>query len=228
MKTLKLIAAAGMLLTCATTRAAIPYTPPEFVEAEWTLYGEGFYEPGVFDYFDGEYPEDIPCKMYKSVSDESTIWVEPVVSDEILAEIEAAGQGLPPAGPFILHITNPEKVWVSPIWTMHPLIFCFYQLVPEVMGVQGSASNYGKLDGTKVTFPEGSFVCGSLPSGTPTSNNGGYFAVNLPDLSGISEIASEVDSDAAYYDIFGMKADTPQPGKLYIMKSGGKAKKVIF
>lgn len=229
MKTLKLmVAAAGLLLSAGASRAAIPYTPPEFVASDWTDCGMGSYEAGVFDYFDGEYPGVIPCQMYKNVNDENEIWVEPIVSDEILAEIEAAGQGLQPAGPFIIHVGNPDKVWVTPVWSIHPLIFCFYQLVPEVMGVQGSDQYYGTLNGLKVTFPEKSFVCGTLPSGTPASNIGGNFAVNLPDPSGVTEVETQGDLNAVYYNLYGVKIDRPQSGEIYIMKTGNKAKKVVF
>lgn len=229
MKALKLNAlAAMMLLATGASHAAIPYTPPEFVESEWTVYGVGSYEPGIFDYFSGEYPGDIPCQMYKSVSNDKEIWVEPIITEEIAAAIEAAGSGMYPAGPFILHIDNPEKVWVSPIWSLHPLIFCFYQLVPEVMGVQGSTAYYGKLNDLKVTFPKGSFIVGTLPTGTPTSNNEGDFAINLPDLTGIDMVCDDNNVKPSYYTLSGIKVDEPQKGQLYIMKAGNEVKKVLF
>jgi len=229
MKNLKLMAAAaGLLLAGAASHAAVPYTPPEFVESEWTEYGMGSYEPGVFDYFSGEYPDNIPCKMYKNVDDENEIWVEPVISEELQAELDAQENGLPPAGPFILHIDNPEKVWTTPIWVIHPMIFCFYHAVPEVMGLQGNEVNYAKLEGLKIKFPASCFILTTLPTGTPTSNIAGTFAVNLPDPSGVTEIETEQSTGAIYYDMFGMKVETPQSGKIYIVKTGNKTKKIIF
>ncbi len=229
MKTLKVaVAAAGLLLASAGSHAAVPYTPPEFVESEWTEIGMGSYEPGVFDYFGDEYPEDVPCRMYKNVSDENEIWVEPVISEELQAELDAQEHGLPPAGPFILHIGDPQKVWTSPIWTMHPLIFCFYQLVPEVMGIQGSEIYYATLDGLKVSFPANCFIITTMPTGTPVSNIAGTFAVNLPDPSGVPEVETGGSDKAVYYDMLGMRVETPQSGKIYIVKSGNKTKKIIF
>lgn len=228
MKKLNLLAgAAVMLFTSGAAHAAIPYTPPEFVASDWTDCGIGSYEPGIFDYFGNEYPGTIPCQMYKNVNNQNEIWVEPIISAEIREELEATGEGLQPAGPFILHIDNSEKVWVSPIWSLHPLVFCFYQLVPEVMGVQGSDKYYGTLNDLKVTFPKGSFIVGTLPTGTPTSNNGGNFAINMPNPTGIEAIADESNSEPIYYNISGIKVDRPQSG-LYIVKTGNKVKKVLF
>lgn len=229
MKTLKVaVAATALLLASAGSQAVVPYTPPEFVESEWTEIGMGSYEPGVFDYFGGEYTGNIPCKMYKNVSDENEIWVEPVVSEELQAELDAQETGLPPAGPFILHIGDPKKVWTTPIWTLHPMIFCFYQLVPEIMGIQGSEIYYATKEGLKISFPANCFIITTMPTGTPTSNIAGTFAVNLPDPSGVTEIETEESSETVFYDMYGMKEKTPQPGKVYIMKSGNKTKKIIF
>jgi len=229
MKKLKLMAvAAGMLLAGAASHAAIPYTPPEFVESEWTEYGIGSYEPGVLDYFGGEYQGIVPCQMYKNVKNENEIWVEPVISEELQAELNANENGLPPVGAFILHIDNPEKVWVSPIWTIHPMIFCFYQAVPEVMGLQGAEVNYAKKEGLKITFPASCFILTTLPTGTPASNNNGTFAINLPDPAGVANVEMEQNGEAEYYDMTGMKVDKPQSGKIYIVKSGNKAKKIMF
>lgn len=229
MKILKLIAATAVLSFGAHLHAATPYTPPEFVESEWNLWGVGSYEPGVFDNFSNEYPEPVDCKMYRGVENENKIWVEPYIDESELQGDGEYNDYMPIASSFILDISNPDKVWVTPIWAMHPFIFCYYHIVPEVMGMQGSEKAYATLDANGyITFPAGCFMLTTIPSGSPSSNNGGTFAINLPNETGVSEVAAEENQPAVYFDIFGMKVEKPEAGKIYIEKKGEKSRKVIF
>lgn len=229
MKILKVIAATAVVSIGAQMHAATPYTPPEFIESEWNKWGVGSYEPGVFDNFANEYPGIVECTMYKGVENANKIWVEPYIDENELTGDGEYNDYMPIASSFILDITNPKKVWVTPIWAMHPFIFCYYHVVPEVMGMQGSEKAYATLDENgHISFPAACFMLTTMPSGSPSSNNAGTFAINLPDPSGVSNIASGEDQPAIYFDMFGMMVENPVSGKIYIEKKGEKSRKVIF
>lgn len=204
-----------------SAKAISPYTPPEFNADEWNSLGYGYYTPGIFDYFDNEYPENIACRLYESKENAAVYWVEPINPG---VEIEI---NLEPAGAFIVHAENPDKVWTTPIWTMHPQIFCFYQNVPEVMGMQGSEEYYGKLENKTITFPERSYLLCTMPTGTPTSNNYGTFSIVLDAPEGIETVTVD-DTAPVYFDLRGCLTANPERGRIYIERRGSHARKVVF
>lgn len=221
---------AALLLCGPMAKAIEPYVQPEFNENEWTYVGEGFYTGGVFDWLGTEYLEEIPAFVWVNKADNSVFWIDP---DEDFEKepfwLPEGDDWLQTPAPFILYTANPKKVYTSPIWTMHPVIFCAYQRVKEIQGMTvTSDAYYGTLDENgHITFPELSYDLLTIPTGAPRTNAEGTFAITLPDLSGV-ETLDEDTTPAEYYNLQGVKVANPERGHIYIAKRATKSVKVVF
>ena len=222
--------AAMMLVSVASALALEPYNPPEFIPEDWNYLGEGIYSPGVFDWLGNEYPYDLPAKIWESKAEAQVYWVEPdgTKMKPFEPEYYEGDTWLECTKAFIVYAQNEEQVYTSPIYTMHPAIFCVYHQVPEIMGIMGSSQYYGQKDNLVISFPANSYKMLTVPTGSPTTNTAGSFGVVLPDPSGIETV--EVNNTAAteYYNLQGMKIANPERGNIYILKNGKNSKKVIF
>ena len=225
MKKFYILLVAMMFATWAN--ALNMYEPPIFNEDEWDYMGIGVYSGGVFDYLGTEYLEDLPAKIWKSKANDNVYWVKPDGTNKKPFDLPEGEEWLQTVDAFIIYAQNPQKVYTSPIWTMHPGIFCAYQRVPEIMGIiEGSTLYYGTMDGDYITFPQESYRILTMPDQNKT-NLIGNFAVTLPPYTGINDV--QVDkADAEYYNINGMKVAQPTKGELYIEKRGNKSRKIIF
>ena len=222
--------AAMMLLSFSSLKALDPYTPPEFDPAEWFSVGEGTYCPGVFDCLGNEYPYDLPAKIWESRTTPDVFWVE--VDGDAMEPFEPekyeGDTWFDAPKPFIVYANNPEKVYTSPIWAQHQAIFCFYQQVPEIMGMLGSSDYYGTFKDNIITFPAKSYKWLTNPVAQPTSNNNGNLGLVIPDRTGVDAIEANENTPSEYYNLQGMKVASPERGNLYIVKNGKNSKKVVF
>ena len=229
MKKLYLLAAI-MLLSIKSSLALEPYNPPEFNPEEWTYLGVGEYTPGVFDWLGNEYPYELPAKMWENKETPNVYWVEVDGSamEPFEPEFFEGDTWFEAPHPFIVYANDAEKVYTSPIWAIHPAIFCVYHQVPDIMGVLGSAENYGTKDGDYITFPASCYKMLTVPTGSPTTNTRGTFSVTLPDPAGVEAIESNETAPSEYFNIQGMKVTSPEHGNIYIVKNGKNSKKVVF
>lgn len=88
----------------------------------------------------------------------------------------------------------------------------------------------GTLKDNKITFPKNTLLVSELDyiaGNWRAADSRGKTVIELPDLSGIADIAVDAESaDAVYYNLQGVEVANPENG-LYIRVAGGKVSKVL-
>ncbi len=145
----------------------------------------------------------------------------------------------------VIDATDPEHVWIplqemgfsAGAWGTFS-ISCFNGLMiaSEVFTIEELIEfecEFGKLADGKITFPQNENyrlqpAFSNYLEGTPADGNThDKFLVTLPSSSGIECIAADENAPVEYYNLQGMKVDTPTSG-YYIRRQGSKSSKVLF
>ncbi|MDE6409236.1 MAG: hypothetical protein K2K81_03185 [Muribaculaceae bacterium] len=214
------------------------YNPPEFIEEEWNYLGKGTVEPGFADCFGREpngtieWQETLPTHVWEKKTTPGDYYIM-YITDSIDGFVtdyenppEDAKDWIVPM-PFYVHAQNKEKVWAEPICYISPMIFAWYQNVPELMGMTAPDKYYAKMgEDNVIRFPENCFRLCTLPNGELVSNTDGTFALGIPVGAGVAEIDAE-NAPAAFYDLNGLRVDNPVKG-IYVKKQGSKVTKVLM
>ncbi|MCF0181208.1 MAG: hypothetical protein HUK11_02975 [Muribaculaceae bacterium] len=177
----KLLFILAVLFAAFQAKAFEPYEPPQFNPEEWNYLGIGIYSGGIFDYFNTDYMDDLPAKIWENKATPNTYWVEPDGTNKKPFDLPEGSEWFYTVSPFIIYAQNPDKVITSPIYALHPQLFCVYQRVPDILGIlEGSEKYYGKMKDGFIDFPAESYVIMNNLLGNPKTNLTGNFAVTLP------------------------------------------------
>ena len=133
--------------------------------------------------------------------------------------------------------TNPQRVFIeaSPLGVddeevgeIYGWSYAHYYIINNAAEDAATKGYYGTKTGNVISMPDESLLISmSRYQNGELFYTGKGFKVTLPDNSAVSEIHSDNDAEAEYFNLQGIRVSEPANG-LYIRKAGGETSKVIL